>query len=197
MRWTGSPAARRATALANGGDRLGIDRHLRSGDRIRLIRAGKMLDDQAGIEPGFVDASIREGSARLGEQICEFHENCGAAALRCREETSFIRPSQPLCREQLRLVVGDQRVDHLVELAHHHAVELVERQVDAVVGQPPLRKIVGADALRAVARADLQFSRRRTLLVGARLVPCRTAVRAGSAWRGRGSGAATSRPAPP
>src|ERR1051325_599826 len=45
--------------------------------------------------------------------------------------------------EQLRRVVGDQRVDHLVELAHHHPVELVEREVDAMVGDAPLREIIG------------------------------------------------------
>ena len=55
-------------------------------------------------------------------------------------------------------MVGDQRVDDLVEIALHHPVELVERQVDAVVGHPPLRKIVGADALGAVARPDLQLA---------------------------------------
>ena len=57
--------------LADGGDRLGIDRHLRPADRVRLIRAGKMLDDQAGIEPGVVDASFREGGARFGQQGAE------------------------------------------------------------------------------------------------------------------------------
>jgi hypothetical protein len=43
--------------------------------------------------------------------------------------------------QQLRLVIGDQRGDDLVELAHHHPVELVERQVDAVVGDAPCGKL--------------------------------------------------------
>ena len=84
---------------------------------------------------------------------------CSSSRQRCRRD----QPSVADIGQQLRLVVGDQRLDDLVELAHHHPVELVERQVDAVVGDPPLRKIVGADALRAVARADLQPARFRAL----------------------------------
>src|SRR3990170_73925 len=61
--------------------------------------------------------------------------------------------------EQLRLVIGDQRVDDLVEFAHHHPVELVERQIDAMVGDAALREVISADPLRAVARTDLRFAR--------------------------------------
>src|SRR5438094_1248251 len=54
----------------------------------------------------------------------------------------------------LSAVGGAERVDHFVEgLAGQHLVELVEGQVDAVVGHPSLREIVGADPLGAVARA--------------------------------------------
>src|SRR5688500_9418790 len=49
-------------------------------------------------------------------------------------------------RQELRLMIGDQRRDDLVELAKHHPVELVERQVDPVIRDAALRKIVGADA---------------------------------------------------
>ena len=59
--------------------------------------------------------------------------------------------------QQLRLALGGQRVDDLVEpVALHDPVERIEGEVDAVVGHPPLREIVGADALRAVAGADLR-----------------------------------------
>ena len=37
----------------------------------------------------------------------------------------------------------------------NNLVELVKGEIDAVVGNPPLRKIIGADALGAVAGADL------------------------------------------
>src|SRR5439155_11331088 len=58
--------------------------------------------------------------------------------------------------ELLGLVMRDQRVDDVVDLAVHHAVELVKVQTDAVVGEPVLREVVGADFLAAVARADLR-----------------------------------------
>src|SRR5438552_1839694 len=69
--------------------------------------------------------------------------------------------------EQLRLMIGDERVDHLVEFAHHHSLELIKGEVDAVIGDPSLREIVGADAFRPVARADLRFSRLRPLFIRA------------------------------
>ncbi len=46
----------------------------------------------------------------------------------------------------------------MVEPALEDLVELVERQVDAVIRDAPLRVVVGADALRAVARADEQLA---------------------------------------
>jgi hypothetical protein len=52
-----------------------------------------------------------------------------------------------------------QRIEQLVEIAVHDLVQLVERQIDAVIGHPPLRKVVSADALRSVAAADLQTPR--------------------------------------
>src|SRR5277367_4052440 len=58
--------------------------------------------------------------------------------------------------EQLRLALGGKRIDNVVEtFAVHDPVERIERQIDAMVGQPPLRKIIGADSLRPVAGADL------------------------------------------
>ena len=49
-------------------------------------------------------------------------------------------------------LVGDQRVDDLVELAGEHLVELVEREPDAVVGDPVLLVVVGADLLASGRR---------------------------------------------
>ena len=73
-----------------------------------------------------------------------------SASARSRHSTSARRR---------RLILGDQRVDDLVQrLARHHLVDLVERQVDAVVGDAALRKIIGADALGAVAGADLALA---------------------------------------
>ncbi len=47
-----------------------------------------------------------------------------------------------------------QRADQFVEVAVHDHVDLVQRQIDPVVGHAALRKVVGADAVAAVARAD-------------------------------------------
>ena len=60
----------------------------------------------------------------------------------------------------------DQRVEEMVEAALHDLVELVERQVDAVIGDAVLRVVVGADAFGTVTTADLQLAR------GSSLVDC-------------------------
>ena len=58
-----------------------------------------------------------------------------------------------LLRELFGLVFLIERPNQLIEIAVHDVVELVEREIDAMIGDAPLRKIVGADALGAVARA--------------------------------------------
>ena len=56
--------------------------------------------------------------------------------------------------ELVGLVFVDERLDDLVEAAFEDIVEFVEGQVDTVVGDSSLWKIVGAYAFRAIARAD-------------------------------------------
>src|SRR5712664_360040 len=67
--------------------------------------------------------------------------------------------------ELLCLVLGEQRLRQLGKIAVHDVVDLVEGETDAVVGDPSLRKIIGADALGTVARADQGFARRGFLLL--------------------------------
>src|SRR5437764_1172652 len=62
--------------------------------------------------------------------------------------------------ELLGLLLGGERVDEVVELAVHDAVDLVQGEIDAVVGDAALREVVGADALGAVARADQRLAGR-------------------------------------
>ena len=57
--------------------------------------------------------------------------------------------------ECLALIVGDQRLDDLIHIPLKNGFQLVKRQTDAVVGNPPLGEILGADALTAVTAADL------------------------------------------
>src|SRR5262245_36303177 len=53
--------------------------------------------------------------------------------------------------ELARLMFGDECIDQFVELRpFQHRLQLVQRQIDAMVRHPPLREIVGANALRAV-----------------------------------------------
>ena len=56
--------------------------------------------------------------------------------------------------ELLAAVVVDQGRGQREQVALDHPVEVVERQADPMVGHPVLREVVGADPLRAVARAD-------------------------------------------
>src|SRR5207344_3160230 len=54
------------------------------------------------------------------------------------------------------LMFGRQRVDQFAQrFARDDLRQLVERQVDAVIGDAALREVIGADALAAVAGADL------------------------------------------
>ncbi len=52
-------------------------------------------------------------------------------------------------------VLMHQRINERVYLAFERRGQVVERQVDPVVGDAVLREIVGADALVALTRADL------------------------------------------
>src|SRR3977135_895827 len=61
--------------------------------------------------------------------------------------------------ELLGVVVGEPRLRQLGKIAGHDVVDLVESETDAVIGDPSLRKIVSADALGTVARADQGFAR--------------------------------------
>ena len=58
-----------------------------------------------------------------------------------------------------------ERRGQLVELAVHDRVDLVERHVDPVIGDAPLRKVVRADPLAAVAAPDERLAHRRLLLL--------------------------------
>src|SRR5216683_1233047 len=56
--------------------------------------------------------------------------------------------------QRLRLLLRRQGVDKRIDFAVQHVVELVERQVDAMVGDAGLREVVSANSFRTVARAD-------------------------------------------
>src|SRR5690349_4833614 len=63
---------------------------------------------------------------------------------------------------ELLLHVGKlERVDHRLDVAVHHARQVVRGEADAMIGEAALRKVVGADLRRAVARAHLQLAHAR------------------------------------
>ena len=87
-----------------------------------------------------------------------------------------------------------QGLDQLAQVAGDDGVELVERQVDAVVGDAVLREVVGADALAAVAGADQGAALLGPLAGAASAAAVRRAGCAGCAWPGRSSCAGCARP---
>src|SRR6056297_129719 len=58
------------------------------------------------------------------------------------------------CRQLVGLVLVSQWLDYGIQIAVHHLVKLVQREIDAVVSEPALRKVVGAYPVRAIAGAD-------------------------------------------
>src|SRR5579884_3500609 len=64
-----------------------------------------------------------------------------------------------------RLVLLRQRLDEQVEIAVEHALQLMQREVDAVVGDARLREVVRAHLLAAVAAAHHGTARLLELLL--------------------------------
>ena len=154
MRWTGSPAMRRSSAdsICPAGCRPTIAIGRRQWRRCAWCRKNaRRSDGHRALRPR---CRPRQASRAHG---------AGPRQAACRQP----QPSEPMSASSLVWWSEISASMTSSSFAHHHPVELVERQVDAVVGEATLREIVGADALRAVARADLRLARRGALLVGA------------------------------
>jgi hypothetical protein len=65
--------------------------------------------------------------------------------------TRALHHARRLLLHLLRLIMGDQRVDDWLQLAIHYLLELVNGEADAMIGEPVLGKIVGANLFGAVA----------------------------------------------
>ena len=68
-------------------------------------------------------------------------------------------------RKLRRLVSRDQAVNQLLEIAVHDCVDLIECQLDPVVGHTSLREVVGTDLLGTVAGTDLAAALLRLLIL--------------------------------
>src|SRR3990170_8285116 len=70
--------------------------------------------------------------------------------------------------QEFRLVLRHQRQDQFLQSRpFHDLVELIKGKIDTVVGDPPLRKIIGADALGAVTGPYLSLALGGTLGIDA------------------------------
>src|SRR5439155_14520227 len=69
----------------------------------------------------------------------------------------------PSLAEHAAAVLRIESFRELVERTLEHPVELVDRELDPVIGDATLGEVVGPDLLRALARADLRAARRGEL----------------------------------
>ena len=60
--------------------------------------------------------------------------------------------------EPVAYILGQQWLDHRIDPAGENFVERVQRQVDPVVGDPALGKVVGTNPLRAITGTDQQLT---------------------------------------
>src|SRR3984957_17040983 len=74
---------------------------------------------------------------------------------------SWSRLSFDLVRQLFGLMFLIERTHQFIEIAVHHVIELVQGEIDAMVRHAPLRKIVSAYALGAIAGSHLQLARLR------------------------------------
>src|SRR2546430_13749598 len=75
-----------------------------------------------------------------------------------RQPRSTLFPSTPLSRSGH--VCNLECFDHLLEIALHHAIQIINSQSDPVIGQTILGKIVSPNFFFATAGADLATSLR-------------------------------------
>src|SRR5690606_17517571 len=86
-----------------------------------------------------------------------------------RSASAPVMRLDPFRSSQARgLIVGGQRIDDLAQITLNDAVQRIKGQANAMIGHPPLRKAIGADAFGTVARSDLRLAISCTLSISAR-----------------------------
>ncbi len=101
----------------------------------RARRPEQMRDEPLCVDPRRLDTGRGEPPLRLGERLANGHSPRRAPAL-----------------------VGRQRLGELVEATLQDPVELMDGQLDPVVGEPVLGEVVRADLLGPLAGADLRVA---------------------------------------
>src|SRR3990167_3553130 len=116
--------------------------------------------------PNAAFARTRASIIGVGERVNSAAAQRISASMRGGRGGSRIRLQR---REAIGLILRSQRIDELAErVAAHHIAQIVQCQIDAVIGDAALREVIGADALRPVAGADHALARRRPFGVHAR-----------------------------
>ena len=157
--WSGSRAARRPTSARAASSSRRLERAVELHVEIDPRDAERVREEQLGVEPRRVRSVRREVLRRAPQDVAE--------VVRAGQRTARVaqRDSSGHTRglEGAAAVLGLERVGELLEVAVEDLVEAVDRVLDAVVGEPVLGEVVGADLLRALARPDLRAPGRRLL----------------------------------
>src|SRR6185312_12742192 len=170
VRWRN---AARPTAYANGAPRArrAAASHTRISSDSSSSASGCRVGQKRGLS---ATAAIRSRASASGWSI-SFAANT-RATVRRRSSTNSPWPAPNEARRgpmvpatraldtELLLDVGQhQAIDQLVQIAVQRPIQLVQREADAMVGHPILRKIVRADLGRPVARPHLRATHARPL----------------------------------
>ena len=110
-------------------------------------RAQGVGNQEPGVAARIKDTGLCQTSRRLLDRRTD--RRCqGLSPLRLRSSRQI--------RQFRCLILVNQRVDNFIErLTGENPVDLIERHIDPMIGDAPLREIIGADALGPVAGADL------------------------------------------
>src|ERR1700730_6324704 len=92
-----------------------------------------------------------------------------SSRVRVDTATSGDRDRLGFLEQAAGLILLCQRLDQQVEIAVKHALQLMQRQVDAVIGDTGLRIVVRADLVAAITAANHQTPRLLQLSLALRL----------------------------
>src|SRR6266481_2308724 len=115
---------------------------------------------ESSIEPVITASRVTPAASAIRTSASSRDDSIPTAARLCAATSISTRTremSKALCTgsraERLLAIVGCERFDNRIDCAVEKIVELMNRHVDAMVGHPRLRKIIGADPFRAIAGA--------------------------------------------
>ena len=190
---SGSPrGAPRDAAARSARRRSGVERALGKREQRAARLARREREQHFGVELRRC-ADCRELARCADAKAAPASRRCGVVG-RCARALITAQLSRAHRPEQVGLILVRERPDHVVEIAVDDVLDLVEREIDAVIREPALREVVGADALGAIARADEAAALLGRLACDASSPRRRAAAPTAATSRARGSCAASARP---